>query len=158
MKVLVLCHANRWRSPLCAALLRKARPDLDVLSAGFKESGHRAALPIREVGEGMGVGLDLAEHRSTKVIRLMVDQADLVIYMDGGQRKRLLELCGKMDVGENDDGFYVGVPDPKWKCLAWYVGEQRIPDPAFLGRGEAFTAAVQLIARATAVLAEEVGR
>lgn len=152
----MLCHANRWRSPLCAALLRKARPDLEVLSGGFKESGHRAALPIREAAEGMG--LDLAEHRSTQVIRFMVDQADLVIYMDGGQLRRLLKLCGKMDVGEHDDGFYVGVPDPKWKCLAWYVGHKRIPDPAFLGRGEEFAAAVQLIARATAVLAEEIPR
>jgi len=43
MKVLFVCSGNAHRSPLAEALLRKARPDLEVDSAGL-----HIAIPISE--------------------------------------------------------------------------------------------------------------
>ena len=34
MKVLFVCSANAWRSPIAEALLKKLRPDVEVESAG----------------------------------------------------------------------------------------------------------------------------
>ncbi|MEP7022381.1 MAG: hypothetical protein ABJB47_00910 [Actinomycetota bacterium] len=79
--VLVLCTANRCRSPMAAALLaaelQQAGAALPVRSAGFLDAGWPA--PV-EVTQAMArYGIDLGRHRSRPVTVSDLDQADLVL-------------------------------------------------------------------------------
>jgi protein-tyrosine phosphatase len=83
-RVLVLCSANQCRSPLAGAFLRReiARRGLavEVLTAGFRESGNAATPPTVEVAEDFG--LDLRAHRSRKVDRGLLLGADAVLGVE----------------------------------------------------------------------------
>lgn len=126
MKLLVLCHANRWRSPLTAAFVEKfSRGKVQVRSSGFKESGRPAGKPIRDAA--VGLGLNLEAHKSTVISPMLYEWADVIIYMDGGNKKRLDSFEAKY------------IPEKKRKvsyCLGAYANPQlnRIPDPAFIRR------------------------
>lgn len=111
-RVLVLCHANRYRSPLFAALLQRRAPGIEVRSAGFKEGGRPAAKRIREAASRL-FGLDLAAHRSTLVSRPLVEWATHVLVMDGGNERRFAEAF------------------PDQACHRANFGG-RVPDPAFI--------------------------
>lgn len=94
--VLVVCHSNRWRSPLCAAVMRRYLvAHAIVRSAGFKRAGKRAGKPIQDA---VAVhGYDLEEHRSTMVDPELLRWADLVVYMDGGDYQHLRDkMNGRM--------------------------------------------------------------
>lgn len=124
--VLVLCHANRWRSPLAAAVLAAAAPGWEVRSAGFKpDEGRPAARPIRLAAAERGY--DLAAHRSQRVTEELAAWARVVVYMDGGNLLRLAALCREPAAGQ------------QWVCLARFANQrsqqQRIPDPAWVPRG-----------------------
>jgi protein-tyrosine-phosphatase len=111
MRVLVVCHGNKWRSPLAAELLRRRHPEWDVRSAGVGATarhGWRAAKPVREYAGG------LLEHRSRQVDEEDLRWAEMVVFMDGGNLKRLRAL---------------GANPAKLRCLA--TETERIRDPAF---------------------------
>jgi protein-tyrosine phosphatase len=77
--VLVVCTANRCRSPMAEALLRRRLPTLDVTSAGLLEAGHPASGgSVRALAAR---GVDLGEHRSRQLDADAVMDADLVIAM-----------------------------------------------------------------------------
>jgi len=80
--VLIVCTANQCRSPLAAALLRRALEDTDVvvLDAGTGEAGY----PVTEgtLTAAARLELDLADHRSTTVDASLVEQADLILTME----------------------------------------------------------------------------
>jgi protein-tyrosine phosphatase len=80
-EVLVLCTANRCRSPMAAALLdgelRAAGAAAAVRSAGFLGAGWPAA--PEAVAAMAGYGIDLGPHRSRQVTAGDVGQADLVL-------------------------------------------------------------------------------
>jgi protein-tyrosine-phosphatase len=97
-RVLVVCTANRGRSPMVAALLRAAFADLeggggvDVASAGL------CAYEIGKVGLGAddpvvellaAEGIDISTHRVRALDPEMYREADLVIAMEPWQRKVL---------------------------------------------------------------------
>jgi protein-tyrosine-phosphatase len=108
---------NVNRSPLCAEVLRQQCPSHEIRSAGFGKSNQRASKKTRDLAKIMGY--DLESHRSLQVNQSMFDWADLVIYMDGGNRKRLVDRCWISS---------------KARCLGEW-GEpklHRIPDPAFM--------------------------
>jgi low molecular weight protein-tyrosine phosphatase len=95
--VLVLCYGNLYRSPYAAALLRRALtplPDeIRVDSAGFIGPGRRCPPAAVELGAAQGV--DLSGHRSRLVTQHDVRVADLIVVMDGVQRRALRVQFGR---------------------------------------------------------------
>lgn len=100
-KVLVLCHANRFRSPLAEGCIKQAVEriksiseysmiDVQVSSAGFKAAGLPAGKPVRNAAAELGFSLE--DHRSTKCTLGLVAQHDIVVVMDGGNMKRLMDM------------------------------------------------------------------
>jgi protein-tyrosine phosphatase len=92
IKVLVMCTANRCRSPIVEGLLR-ARIDpgcVAVSSAGFLESGRPAESGVLGVLDPMGI--DMHDHRSRSVDRDLLDHSDLVITMEVAHLMSISEL------------------------------------------------------------------
>lgn len=82
-RILVVCSANRCRSPLAGALLRDALAargiDAVVETAGFGNEGEFATSTTRRVATARG--LDLEAHRSRRYDGRL-DDVDLVIGME----------------------------------------------------------------------------
>lgn len=118
MNVLTLCHGNRFRSPFAAGLLKRQCPKLGVESAGMRKpiGNYPAGKPAREAA--VLRGFDLSEHRAQGLSPSLVRWADIILYMDGGNYKRLIDQFPSARL--------------KSKCLATYVDRTRIPDPNYL--------------------------
>lgn len=116
MKILVLCHGNINRSPLAAAVLRTLGHD--VKSAGFVNPGKRASGKMRRAA--LAHSYDLEEHRSQLCTPELVQWAELVVLMDGGNEKRFRQQFTAPVVRLGHWG------DPR---------RDRVPDPAFLADG-----------------------
>lgn len=141
-RVLVLCHGNINRSPLCHAVL--ALHGIPVRSAGFVNPGRRASKKMRDAAAALGI--DLSEHRSQVITPEMYEWAELVVYMDGGNRDRLQEFAFPLPLARES------------VCLARFAETPtaRIPDPAFIKRDTPeFTAVVQLIKSCSETLAKK---
>lgn len=93
-RVLVLCAANRCRSPLFAVMLREqlqsANVEVTVESAGFQTS-RRPAEP-GSVREAAARGLDLSTHLSRRVEATDLRRADLVLTMELAQLREAVSL------------------------------------------------------------------
>lgn len=129
MKVLVVCHGNINRSPLCAAVLRQEQPDWEVREAALKGTRadwrpERAAAKMRDAAAALGYNLEA--HRSQPISDELLEWADTVIFMDGGNYKRLKAL--------RHDGPGAG---KQWVSLGSFNKPwiSRIPDPNFMKRG-----------------------
>lgn len=93
--ILFVCTANRFRSPVAAAVLRKCLEDRGMVrswrihSAGtWAESGKPVISPVLDAA--MKLGIDLSRHRSAEVSRQMLSDHDLVVVMQAGQKEALL--------------------------------------------------------------------
>lgn len=136
MMVLILCHGNLNRSPAAEVILRRLRPELEVVSAGLKtRGGLRVAKKMRDALRRAGYGEP--ETRSRPATRELVDRADVVLYMDDGNLRRLLEQFGESSA-------------KKYHCLADLIDESRIPDPHFDKTGEEHDRVVVMLERALA--------
>jgi protein-tyrosine phosphatase len=96
--VLVVCTGNTCRSPMAAALLRRAldeqdRADIEVESAG---TGAWEGTPVSEGSYLVGLeqGIDLSAHRARVLTRELVDQAHLILAMSRAHLARVRELGG----------------------------------------------------------------
>jgi protein-tyrosine-phosphatase len=92
--ILFVCTANRIRSPLAEHLLRRRLANDPVTaswrveSAGAWTSPDLPALTVaRKAGAELGV--DLSEHRSCRVEDLNLQNYDLILTMERGQRDAL---------------------------------------------------------------------
>ena len=88
-KILTLCHANRSRSLLLEATIRKAAveagKDVEVYSAGVNDpqaTRYGWEPPQGQVDFCNRFGVDLANHVSKRVTREDVEGADLVLVSD----------------------------------------------------------------------------
>jgi protein-tyrosine phosphatase len=82
-------------------------------------------------------GIDLSEHRSQLVTPSLLKWAQLVVYMDGGNLKRLKAFNG---------------PSAKLWCLgSWVIPAiTRIPDPNYMKKGsQEFKEVIQMIVQAS---------
>lgn len=122
MNILVLCLGNVNRSPLCEAVLKKHGVHT-VRSAGFNPGGRRAAKKTRELAYPRGYNIEF--HRSQQLDQEMYSWADTVIYMDEGNRKRLLAF---------EKSLPVSTPIKPSRCLGQWANPivTRIKDPGFL--------------------------
>jgi protein-tyrosine phosphatase len=79
-EVVFICTGNRFRSPLAAALFRRATEGLpvDVRSLGTLEDNGYPALEDA-VASARALGLDLSGHRSACINAADLSQADLVL-------------------------------------------------------------------------------
>lgn len=149
MRVLVVCHGNVNRSPLCAAILRRERPDWEVREAALKSwkkpawKPERASKKMRDAA--LELGINLEEHRSTAISEELLRWAQVIVYMDQGNYKRLSAMVDELIVS----GYQM-------TSLGSYASVGRIPDPAFIARGtREFHDVVQLIDRASRSLAKD---
>ena len=96
LHVLVVCTANRCRSPVAEVLLWRALVMRDVraivLSAGLLEGGHPADETTRSVMAQRGI--DLGAHRSEQVTVEELQDADLVLTMERRHARELILLAG----------------------------------------------------------------
>ena len=96
--VLVICNGNIFRSPFAAAVLRRALElrglgRVRVDSAGFAGPGRPT--PADAVAAAARRGIDLANHSSQLVMADLVRAADLIVVMDGLQRRMICERFGR---------------------------------------------------------------
>lgn len=121
MKILVLCHCNAFRSPVAMAVLRQR--GFEVQGAGFSDLAAKhipAAKKVRDVAATYN--LDLSQHRSQQVTKEMIDWADKIIIMDGGNKSRFYTR------------YHYKPERSKLLELGSVAGLKRIPDPAFMRR------------------------
>ncbi|NYH14680.1 low molecular weight protein-tyrosine-phosphatase [Paraburkholderia bryophila] len=82
--VLMVCEGNVCRSPMAAALLTKALPQVPVRSAGTRAlAGHRAAPLAVELMDVQGI--DLRPHVATALTSAQVRGAPLILAMTRAQ-------------------------------------------------------------------------
>jgi protein-tyrosine-phosphatase len=92
--VLFVCTANRFRSPLAAALLTQALEELgfakywQVGSAGTWALPGQPALP-RAVSVARRFGIDLSKHCSLRINRQILSGYDLTLVMQASHREAL---------------------------------------------------------------------
>ncbi len=89
--ILVVCLGNTCRSPMAAALLRRALPHCEVSSAGLEPPVGATADP-RAARLLAADGADLSAHRAQAIDAAMVAHADLVLVMDTEQREEVETL------------------------------------------------------------------
>ena len=146
MRVLVVCHGNINRSPLCAAVLRRERPDWEVREAALKGWDNPAFRPERAAkkmrDEAMrAYGIDLSGHRSRSITISDLDWAEQVVFMDQGNYRRLDAIHEEWPM----------VPR-RLVSLGSFASPpvSRIPDPNFMKAGSPeFVAVVDLIYQAS---------
>jgi protein-tyrosine phosphatase len=136
-RILVVCHGNICRSPLVEALIWANVPNtgIEVRSCGLSGVVNRSTpKKIRNhVGNMPAVLSFLEQHRSKHITQQDVDWADMVLYMDGGNFKRLCVFEGAA---------------AKARCLGEWINESRIADPNFMPAGEGLTTLLDSIERA----------
>lgn len=148
-RVLVVCHGNINRSPLCAAVLAR-HPELEVRQAALKSwrrpdwRDEPASKKMRDAA--IELGLNLERHRSTAISQELLRWAQIVIYMDGGNKARLEAMLDE-----------AGDFTTELRCLGEFADPPvgRIPDPAFIKRGPEFHDVVLLIYRASEALGKK---
>jgi protein-tyrosine phosphatase len=89
-KILVVCYGNVCRSPYLQAVLQRALPDLEVMSAGFY--GSDRPVPPASLTLSVKRGLDLSRFRSRPLSQSMVSSAELVVVMDSNQATQMSRM------------------------------------------------------------------
>ena len=93
--ILFVCTANRFRSPLAAAMLTQALEEMGfgnywrVTSCGTWATPGQPALQAA-VSAARRFGIDLSGHLSTRVSRPLIAEYDLVLVMQASHREALL--------------------------------------------------------------------
>ncbi len=85
-RIMTLCTGNLCRSPMAEGMLRErlrtaGRPDITVTSAGLIPWEGRPACELA-VKVCRAVGVDIAGHRSTPIVRPLAEEADLILVME----------------------------------------------------------------------------
>ena len=93
--ILFVCTANRFRSPLAAAMLRKSLEELGIADTWTISSAGTWAIPgepviTKVVVPAKRFGIDISDHRSRRVSEGLLSKYDLVLVMQNGQKEALL--------------------------------------------------------------------
>lgn len=138
VKVLVLCHGNVNRSAAVACMLNNHPNKFEVRSGALKPNPGTppAAAKMRRAMKEAGFSLE--SHRARAVTEEDFLWADLVLYMDNGNFKRIeanwqrfLEKCKNLALWDTETA-------------------SRIPDPGYMGKDSPeFKAVVKQLIRCT---------
>jgi protein-tyrosine-phosphatase len=93
--VLFVCTANRFRSPLAAAILASVLDDKGLAREWRIGSAGTWAIPGQPVSSRVlpvarRSGIDLSAHSSRRVSKRLLDEYDLILVMQSSQREALL--------------------------------------------------------------------
>lgn len=93
--ILFVCTANRFRSPLAAAIVRKQLEALGMAESWSIASAGTWARPGEPVMPGIEAsvrqfGIDLSNHRSRRVNEALLSKYDLILVMQAGQKEAML--------------------------------------------------------------------
>ncbi len=121
-QILFVCTANRYRSPIAEACfkdeLMKHKPENNwsILSAGTWTTDGLPAMP-EAIQRAQQIGLDLQGHRSRAITGEMLEDADLVLVMESGQKEALqieFPFCREkiLLLSEAAEGISYNIPDP----------------------------------------------
>jgi len=103
--ILLVCTGNTCRSPMAAALTRRALaqrlglPEADLRAAGFVVrsagvfAGNDAPASPEAVRAMSAMGIDLSAHRSAGLTREMAQEADLILTMSESHLRAVRELA-----------------------------------------------------------------
>jgi protein-tyrosine-phosphatase len=95
--ILFVCHGNRIRSPMAAALLRRYLAysrygcDIEVLSGGLIEH-LQEQVDERAIAAAEEMGIRLSAHRPTRVTAEVIERADIIFLMDRLNEVRMLTV------------------------------------------------------------------
>ena len=144
--IVVVCHGNICRSPLAAALLRRALSPtgIRVESAGF--IGRNRPAPHDAVMAAARRGVNLSDHRSRLLTADLVSAADLLVVMEPEQQRAVCERFGRWP----RDVIVLGDLDPT------SVERRTIRDPVNQP-GEVFDQSYERIERCVRELASVLG-
>ena len=121
-QILFVCSANRYRSVIAAACFkaelvkRNQQNEWSVLSAGTWTTD--GLPPIKDaIQQAKQIGLDILGHRSRAITQDMLQEADLVLVMESGQKEALQiefpSFCKKVWLlSEAAKGISYDIPDP----------------------------------------------
>jgi protein-tyrosine-phosphatase len=118
----VVCHGSICRSPLAGYVIQAELGEEFVRIRGMKSRNGRAAKKIRDyvhnrLSETIVETL-IDTHRSIQVVQEDFDWADLVVYMDGGNLKRIKEFNVKhkhlVCLAEFSNGECAKIVDPNY--------------------------------------------
>lgn len=111
--ILFICIGNICRSPMAEGLLKQSLPEKSVLSAGINALVGEPADPM-SVQLMRERGIDISAHRATSLAAWMVSDADIILTMDGAQ-KRFIEIKypeSKSKIFRLCENSKCDIPDP----------------------------------------------
>jgi protein-tyrosine phosphatase len=93
--ILFVCTANRFRSPVAAAMFQRNLEERGTAESWQIGSAGTWTTPGKPVIPGVSdaarkFGIDLSGHRSAEVSRGLLSEYDLVLVMQAGQKEALL--------------------------------------------------------------------
>ena len=124
MKILMVCTGNICRSPTAEIVLKKMAPThWRIASAGTHDYHVGDGADPRTVKAAKKRGYDLSEHSAQQLQANHYAEYDLLLAMDQGHLKILLQLCPSEEhksklklFSEVSEMFYnQDVPDPYYK-------------------------------------------
>jgi protein-tyrosine phosphatase len=92
LRILIVCSANRFRSPLAECLMRRelAAYMIDVESAGlYASDGAPAHAAARAIAVDHGL-IEIEAHRTRRLTPELMSNADLVLTMDEQQQRAVM--------------------------------------------------------------------
>jgi protein-tyrosine phosphatase len=104
--VLMICNGNICRSPFAERALARARPDLQIASAGFTGAGR--AVPEHGLVAAALHGIDLSGHRAQVITSSLIFEANLIVVMDERQQRAICRRFGRWE----SDVLLLGDCDP----------------------------------------------
>jgi protein-tyrosine phosphatase len=92
LRILIVCSANRFRSPLAEYLMRRewAGYMIDIESAGMHaQEGAPAHAAARAIAAAHGL-TDIEAHRTRRLTPALLTNADLILTMDEQQQRAVM--------------------------------------------------------------------
>ena len=121
-QILFVCTANRYRSVIASKcfqnelIKRKVEGKWSVLSAGTWTTDGLPAM-TDAIKKAQEIGLDIHEHRSRAITGEVLEESDLVLVMESGQKEALqieFPACREkiLLLSEAAKGIAYDIPDP----------------------------------------------